>query len=148
MEAKVTGITDNSAQNQLGPHKTRPLPTRPKFIRQLGPKFIRQLVPYIFWSTYELHAHVWCNKNVCALAYMFKQRRIQFGFRGLEPPPYTPFLDILWKWNNLVSMGPNYFIFMGILDIMTCACMPRHSPDVSDSISVHDYAVSINLYVF
>ena len=35
-------ITDNSAQNQLGPcqlgpHKTRPLPTRPKFIRQLGP---------------------------------------------------------------------------------------------------------------
>ena len=31
------GITDNSAQNQLGPHKTRPMPTRPKFIRQLGP---------------------------------------------------------------------------------------------------------------
>ena len=45
-------------------------------------------------------------------------------------------------------MGPNYFIFMGILDIMTRACMPRHSPDVSDIISVHDYAVSINLYVF
>ena len=36
------GITDNSAQNQLipcqlGPHKTRPMPTQPKFIRQLGP---------------------------------------------------------------------------------------------------------------
>ena len=30
-------ITDNSAQNQLGPHKTRPMPTRPKFVRQLGP---------------------------------------------------------------------------------------------------------------
>ena len=35
------------------------------------------------------------------------------------PPPPPPlvfsFLNILWKWNNLVSVSPNYFIFMGYL---------------------------------
>ena len=29
------------------------------------------------------------------------------------PPPPPPFLNILWKWNNLVSVRANYFIFMG-----------------------------------
>ena len=29
--------------------------------------------------------------------------------RGFAPS----FLNILWKWNNLVSVRPNYFIFMG-----------------------------------
>ena len=32
-----------------------------------------------------------------------------------NPPPCRPFLNIIWKWNNLVSVRPNYFIFMGYL---------------------------------
>ena len=44
------------------------------------------------------------------------QWRIQRGFRGvLSNPPPPPFLNILWKWNNLLSVRPNYFIFMGYL---------------------------------
>ena len=40
------------------------------------------------------------------------------GSRGgsggsLEPPPCPPFLNILWKWNNLVSVRPYYYNFMG-----------------------------------
>ena len=44
-------------------------------------------------------------------------------------------------------MGPNYFISMGNLKIMTRAheCLDMNASDI---ISVHDYAVSINLYVF
>ena len=34
---------------------------------------------------------------------------------SLEPPPRPPFLNTLWKWNNLVSMRPNYFMFIGYL---------------------------------
>ena len=30
-------------------------------------------------------------------------------------PTCPPFLNILWKWNNFVSMRPNYFISMGYL---------------------------------
>ena len=49
--------------------------------------------------------------------------RIQAGGGGgvwgsggsLEPPPHPPFFNILWKWNNLVSVRPNYFISMGYL---------------------------------
>ena len=38
------------------------------------------------------------------------------GSRGsLEPTLNPRFLNILWKWNNLVSVRPNYFIFMGCL---------------------------------
>ena len=42
------------------------------------------------------------------------------GFGGfdriplLAPPPH-PSLKILWKWNNLVSVRPNSFLFMGYL---------------------------------
>ena len=32
-----------------------------------------------------------------------------------EPRICPPFLNILWKWNNLVSVTPNDFIFMGYL---------------------------------
>ena len=31
------------------------------------------------------------------------------------PLSIPSFLNILWKWNNLVSVRPNYFIFMGYL---------------------------------
>ena len=34
---------------------------------------------------------------------------------SLELPSLPLFLNILWKWNNLVSVRPNYFIFMGYL---------------------------------
>ena len=39
------------------------------------------------------------------------------GVHGVQgnPPPRPPFLNILWKWNDLVSVRPNYFIFMGFL---------------------------------
>ena len=42
------------------------------------------------------------------------------GSRGvsggtLDPLPPPPPLNIPWKWNNLVSVRPNYFIFMGYL---------------------------------
>ena len=45
------------------------------------------------------------------------QWRIQRGFQGvrLNPLPNRVFFNILWKWNNLVSLRPNYFIFMGYL---------------------------------
>ena len=33
----------------------------------------------------------------------------------LRPPPYPLFLNIQWKWNNLVSVRPKYFIFMRYL---------------------------------
>ena len=40
--------------------------------------------------------------------------RIQRGFRGFAWTPSPPiFLHILWKWNYLVSLRPNYFVFMG-----------------------------------
>ena len=42
------------------------------------------------------------------------QRRLR-GFAWTPPPP--PFLNIIWKWNNLVSVRPNCFIFMGISKI-------------------------------
>ena len=40
--------------------------------------------------------------------------RIQRGLRGFArtPIPRPKFLSIPWKWNNLVSKRPNYFIFM------------------------------------
>ena len=43
------------------------------------------------------------------------QWRIERVFRGgrLNSPPQ--FLNILWKWNNLVSVRPNYSMFMGYL---------------------------------
>ena len=53
-----------------------------------------------------------------------RQWRIQRGFMGfalLPPPPPPPppqFLNILWKWNNLVPVRPNYFIFIGYLGRM------------------------------
>ena len=34
---------------------------------------------------------------------------------SLEPPPRPSFLNIPCKLNNLVSLRPNYFIFMGYL---------------------------------
>ena len=39
------------------------------------------------------------------------------GSRGgsLDPPLCPLFLNILWKWSNLVSVRPNYFIFMGYM---------------------------------
>ena len=45
---------------------------------------------------------------------IYWQWRIQRGLNGFA---WTPplFLNILWTWNNLVSMRPNYFIFMGYL---------------------------------
>ena len=40
--------------------------------------------------------------------------RIQRGIRGFAWTPSTPiFLHILWKWNYLVSLRPNHFVFMG-----------------------------------
>ena len=41
------------------------------------------------------------------------------GVRSIFIPPPPPFLNILWKWTNLVfnvSMRSNYFIFMGYLE--------------------------------
>ena len=39
--------------------------------------------------------------------------RIQRGFSGFAWTPFPPkFLRFLWKWNNLVSLRPNYFVFM------------------------------------
>ena len=36
-----------------------------------------------------------------------------------NPPPCLPFINIIWKWKILVSMRPNYFIFMGYLRTIT-----------------------------
>ena len=56
----------------------------------------------------------------CALAY---SGRSSLGSGVSRTPSMPPVLDILWKLNTLVSMGPNYFIFMGNLKIMKRACM-------------------------
>ena len=41
------------------------------------------------------------------------------GFaQTLSPPPPPPFLNVLWKWNNWVSVRPNYFFFIGYLGKM------------------------------
>ena len=40
------------------------------FIRQFGPLFFR---------TYDLHDHVWCNQNVCAFAYLNVDFSISIG---------------------------------------------------------------------
>ena len=57
------------------------------------------------------------------------------GSRGdsggsLHPPLPSPpqFLNILWNWNNLVSVRPNYFTFMGYLRKMRWnqQCEPPH----------------------
>ena len=55
-------ITDNSAQNKLGPHKTRHKTTRPKFL---------SILAHIFLKYRDFQAHVWFNQYVCTLAYMF-----------------------------------------------------------------------------
>ena len=46
-----------------------------------------------------------------------KPMHISGGSRGgwFKPTLCPSFLNILWKWNNLVSVRPNYFIFMGCL---------------------------------
>ena len=51
---------------------------------------------------------------LCICTVSPKHSLLSGGSRGglLEPPSYPPFLNILWKWNNLVSMRLNYFIFM------------------------------------
>ena len=48
------------------------------------------------------------------------------GFRGFAriPLPAPRFLNILWKWNNLVSVRPNYFIFFGYDKIRRFAKTP------------------------
>ena len=43
------------------------------------------------------------------------QWRIQSTVQLLDSPSPHQFLNILWKWNNLVSVRPNYFIFMEYL---------------------------------
>ena len=70
-------------------------------------------------------------------------------FRAPPPPPPPTFLDILWKWINLVSMGPNHFIFMGKLKIMTRACHASTCTCiyVSDIISVFRLLVC-RLYMY
>ena len=41
------------------------------------------------------------------------------GFpRTPSPPPPPPFLNVLWKWNNWVSVRPNYFFFIEYLGKM------------------------------
>ena len=62
-------------------------------------------------------------KDECTCSeYMEKvglQWEVQKGFKGFvwNPPLWPLFLNILWKWNNLVSVRPNYFIFMGYLTL-------------------------------
>ena len=43
------------------------------------------------------------------------QWRIQRGFPRYPLPPPPPFFNIIWKWNNLISLRRNRFIFMGYL---------------------------------
>ena len=49
-----------------------------------------------------------------------------------NPPPCPLFLNILWNWNNLVSMRPNYFIFMGYL-------RKRRQNQQSEPLPLHTY---------
>ena len=54
---------------------------------------------------------------ICSVAYPEGVQGFTWTRTPLHPPPPPPppFLNILWKWNNLVSVRPNYFIFMGHL---------------------------------
>ena len=65
------------------------------------------------WASYvSFYCHtILCMGLLCHFCCSYCQWRIQIGLK-----PHCPrFLNILWKWNNLVSMRPNYFIFMGYL---------------------------------
>ena len=127
---------------QLGPKPARPTWNSAQVYKTTRPIYFLKYV------------QVGCNQNVCAFAYMYIDVTIshggsgQFGFRGFAWTPYMPpFLDILWKWNNLVS---NYIIFMGNLKFMTRAGVPRNVRacmflTLSLYMIMH---VSINMYVF
>ena len=61
------------------------------------------------------HSHRSENKERIYTSY-----KVSSGSRGgqgvsLNPPSRPQFLYNLWKWNNLVSVRPNYFVFMGYL---------------------------------
>ena len=47
---------------------------------------------------------------------------------SIEPPPCPCFIYILWTCNNLISVRPNYYIFMGYL---------RKMSKISKSSSLH-----------
>ena len=55
---------------------------------------------------------------------------IQNDGQGVRLNPHPrPNLNILWKWNNLVSVRPNYFILMGYLRKMKKKSAKRtHTP--------------------
>ena len=60
---------------------------------------------------------VWGGGGGQKLACVDKMRRGVQGVRSnpTPAPPPPPFFNILWKWNNLVSVRPNYFIFVWYL---------------------------------
>ena len=59
-----------------------------------------------------IRENIWIYSIISIWLLRFIQWRIQRG--SLEHPPRPTFLNILWKWNDLVSVRPNYFNFHGI----------------------------------
>ena len=67
------------------------------------------------WSGSKLFAIILAGKEIYRILQYIKFSGGSRGGSGgtHEPPPHPPFLNILWKWNDLVSVRPNYFISMG-----------------------------------
>ena len=54
---------------------------------------------------------------------------------GVPLFPSPVFLNILWKWNNFVSVRPNYFIFFGYLrkNKIKSATLYKYEPPIQKS---------------
>ena len=65
--------------------------------------------------TVSMELYIFVFKGIASRFFFHKiSGRSTGGLGGsLELPPCPQFLNILWKWNNLVSVRPNYFIFVG-----------------------------------
>ena len=76
------------------------------------------VVVQVLWYWALCHLSYWNNLDGSES----QQWRIQKGGGGsggsLEHPSPHPFLSILWKWNNLVSVRPSFLHFHGIFKKM------------------------------
>ena len=79
----------------------------------------------------------WCRTTLLVVAVPVADPEGALGVAWAPSP--LPFLNILWKWNNLGSLRPNYFIIMGYLSKMRSnqQCEPpylyTHEPPSEES---------------
>ena len=67
------------------------------------------------WTPDILQYKCFIFNTIFKRSYLLQFNQLQVQGVHLNYPPRLLFLNIRWKWNNLVSVRPNYFIFMGYL---------------------------------